>query len=73
MCNIKNNVFYRGYSELKIANNIDCEIFQTILMEAQESYKEEIVFELQNTTTEDMEQNLITVKQWVDCYIKDHL
>ena len=45
-------------------NNIECEIFQTILDEARESYKAEIVHELQSNTPEDMQQNLDQITAW---------
>uniref|UniRef100_H2WC42 Adenylate kinase isoenzyme 6 homolog n=1 Tax=Caenorhabditis japonica TaxID=281687 RepID=H2WC42_CAEJA len=48
----------RGYSEFKIKENVECEIFGSLLEEAKESYKEEIVHELQSETPEEMEENL---------------
>ncbi|CAB4070177.1 AK6 [Lepeophtheirus salmonis] len=36
----------RGYKDAKLEDNVQCEIFQTILDEAKESYEESIVFEL---------------------------
>ncbi len=45
---------------------MQCEIFQTILDEATESYKPEIVFELQSNSPEDMEVNLGRIKAWVN-------
>nr|CAB3220767.1 adenylate kinase isoenzyme 6-like [Phallusia mammillata] len=59
----------RSYNEEKIKNNIECEIFQTILDEARESYKSDIVHELQSNTPENMENNVDEIvawcKQWV--------
>uniref|UniRef100_A0A1I7T4A7 Adenylate kinase isoenzyme 6 homolog n=1 Tax=Caenorhabditis tropicalis TaxID=1561998 RepID=A0A1I7T4A7_9PELO len=48
----------RGYSDFKIKENVECEIFGTLLEEAKESYKEEIVHELQSETPEQMEENV---------------
>jgi adenylate kinase len=55
----------RGYPLKKIQENVQCEIFQTILDEATESYKPEIVFELQSNTPEQMESNIQQIQAWV--------
>ena len=51
---------------MKLTNNIECEIFQTILEEAKDSYKAEIVFELTSNVPEDLEHNIDTIVQWID-------
>ena len=56
----------RGYNGKKLEDNIDCEIFQTILEEARESYKPEIVHELQSNTSEQLKDNVIRMCQWVE-------
>ena len=56
---------YRGYTGPKLQNNMDCEIFQTILEEAKEAYKEEIVHELPSDTPEQMENNLERIISWI--------
>ena len=55
----------RQYSARKIQENVQCEIFQTILDEATESYKPEIVFELKSNSPDDMEKNLNQIQEWV--------
>ena len=55
----------RGYSGKKLTENVECEIFQTILEEAKESYREEIVHELKSNTPDEMETNLDQIEQWV--------
>lgn len=55
----------RGYNEKKLNDNVECEIFQTILEEAKESYKEEIVHELQSNVPEDTTQNVDRIETWV--------
>ena len=55
----------RGYSEKKLTENVQCEIFQTILEEARESYRKEIVHELESNTPDDMETNLEQIEQRV--------
>ena len=55
----------RDYSENKIKQNIECEIFQTLVEEARDSYKEEIIKVCNSSTIEDMESNERAVVQWV--------
>jgi len=56
----------RGYTGKKLEDNLQCEIFQTVLDEAKESYDESIVFELPSNTPEDMESNVEKMTQWVE-------
>ncbi|XP_044761820.1 adenylate kinase isoenzyme 6 [Coccinella septempunctata] len=60
----------RGYTGKKLEDNMDCEIFQTILEEAKSSYKPEIVHELTNNTLEQLEFNVqnicLWIKEWFD-------
>ena len=51
---------------------MQCEIFQTILEEAKESYKHEIVNELSSNTPDDMEDNLTRILQWVQQWHSEH-
>uniref|UniRef100_A0A7N0TAZ6 Adenylate kinase isoenzyme 6 homolog n=1 Tax=Kalanchoe fedtschenkoi TaxID=63787 RepID=A0A7N0TAZ6_KALFE len=65
-----NSVLYdrlsgRGYSGTKLSNNIECEIFQTLLEEAKESYSENIVVALRSDTIEDMSRSVETLTEWV--------
>ena len=62
-CNID---IFRGYLEKKVKENVECEIFQTILEEAKDSYKPEIVHELPSNTPEEMEENLEKITQWLN-------
>lgn len=57
--------FFRGYSESKLSNNIECEIFQVLLEEAKESYSEEIVMALKSDNIEDITRNVTTLSDWV--------
>lgn len=56
----------RGYTGKKLEDNIDCEIFQTILDEAKTSYQEEIVHELQSNTLDHINQNVNRICQWIE-------
>lgn len=55
----------RAYNPRKIQENVQCEIFQTILDEAKESYNPDIVVELASNTPDDMEKNLAQIQTWV--------
>ena len=55
----------RGYTGKKLQDNIQCEIFQTILEEARESYKVDVVHELPSNTPDDMESNLERIMLWI--------
>jgi adenylate kinase len=57
-----------GYSQKKITENIECEIFEVVLEEARESYAEEIVIELTNDTVDDLDNNVDRVKQWYEAW-----
>ena len=55
----------RDYNEQKIVDNIQCEIFQTILEEARENYSDSIVHELCSNLPEDMEKNLEAIIHFI--------
>ncbi|KAL3530607.1 hypothetical protein ACH5RR_009929 [Cinchona calisaya] len=66
----ENSVLYdrltrRGYTGSKLSNNIECEIFQVLLEEAKESYREEIVVALRSDTIDDINNNVSTLSDWV--------
>jgi len=56
----------RGYDVNKIQENVECEIMQVVLDEARDSYKEELIWELQSDTVEDMESNVEKIIAWVN-------
>lgn len=62
----------RGYSGKKLEDNIDCEIFQTILEEAKSSYKEEIVHELISNTLEQITDNVNRICKWLEHWKADN-
>lgn len=51
---------------------MDSEIMQVLLDEARESYREEIVVELQSSGDGDVEGNVERVEQWVEQWRADH-
>ncbi|KAI1290297.1 Adenylate kinase isoenzyme 6 [Halotydeus destructor] len=62
----------RGYSELKVSNNIQSEIFQVILDEALEGFGEDGVTELQNNNLADLEANCDKVIKWIKDWIEEN-
>eukprot|EP00299_Pterocystis_sp_00344_P008914 c3573_g1_i1.p1 GENE.c3573_g1_i1~~c3573_g1_i1.p1 ORF type:complete len:173 (+),score=39.62 c3573_g1_i1:60-578(+) len=48
----------RGYSGKKLDDNMECEIMQVILEEARDSYDENIIWELQSDSVEQMDANV---------------
>jgi adenylate kinase len=55
-----------------LEDNIQCEIFQTILDEARNSYKAEIVHELPSNTPEELEENLDKIIAWLKQWNSSH-
>ena len=55
----------RGYSERKLRENIECEIFGVVEEEARESYAANIVLVRQSNTVDDMERNTEEVLDFV--------
>ncbi|GJN40475.1 hypothetical protein PR202_gb29690 [Eleusine coracana subsp. coracana] len=62
----------RGYMGAKLTNNIECEIFQVLLEEARESYKEEIVMPLRSDNVEDISRNVGTLTEWISNWRPSH-
>lgn len=56
----------RKYSELKLKENIECEIMQVVLEEAKDSYSADIVVALESNTAEDSNGNLTRITQWIN-------
>lgn len=56
----------RGYNGKKFQDNLQCEIFQTILEEARESYPTEIVHELRSDIESDIESNVDRIRSWIE-------
>ncbi|GFT05227.1 hypothetical protein NPIL_33081 [Nephila pilipes] len=62
----------RGYSGKKLENNLECEIFQTILDEAKNNYDENIVYRLNSNTPDDMQNNVEQISEWIESYKRQH-
>ncbi|EFE32361.1 uncharacterized protein ARB_00884 [Trichophyton benhamiae CBS 112371] len=65
-------VLYRSYSEEKLQENLDAEIFGVLLEEAREAYDEEIVVELESETDDAIESNCQRIKSWIDFWKQSH-
>ncbi len=55
----------RNYSELKIKNNIECEIFQVIVDEAIDWFGSDSVIQLNNETIDDLDLNCTHIENWI--------
>jgi adenylate kinase len=55
-----------NYSESKIEQYIQSEVFQVCLNEAHEAFDEAIVCQLSNTTDEDLKKNIEYLLKWID-------
>ena len=62
----------RNYSEKKLQENLDCEIMEVLLQEARDAYDNEQVVELKSEKTEDLDENVERIEQWVKNWKKDH-
>jgi adenylate kinase len=56
----------RNYSEKKIEEHVQSEVFQVCLDEAREAYDETIVHELINETDDDLKKNTEYLLTWID-------
>ncbi|CAF1027545.1 unnamed protein product [Rotaria sordida] len=61
-----NRLKQRNYSEKKIEQNIQSEIFQVCLDEARESFDENIVHEITNETEDDFKKNIENLLNWIN-------
>ncbi|PRP79851.1 putative adenylate kinase [Planoprotostelium fungivorum] len=50
----------------KIDENIQCEIMQVVLEDATESYRKELIMELESNDTQQMESNAEKIMEWVN-------
>lgn len=69
--NLYDRLNARGYNKKKLEENLQCEIFQTILDEAKASYREELVHELPSNTQEDQESNTARIMEWIQAWHQD--
>ena len=62
----------RNYNDLKLQENLDCEIMEVILQEARDSYIPDIVIELRSDSAEEMDENVDRISSWVVKWMEDH-
>lgn len=62
----------RDYSDVKIQENLDCEIMEVVAQEARDLYVPDIVIELTSNTADEMDDNCDRIGQWVQQWIADH-
>lgn len=68
---IQSSCFSRNYPLKKIQENNTCEIMGTVLEEAREAYDENIIVVLRSEETDDLENNVARITQWVDSWKAD--
>ncbi|KAF6766337.1 AAA domain-containing protein [Ephemerocybe angulata] len=61
----------RNYPLKKIQENNEAEIMDVVIMEARDSYPEEIVVELKSESTEDLESNVARMIEWINQWQKN--
>ena len=61
----------RGYSDEKVQENLDAEIFGVVAEEARESWEEGQVVELKSEEAEDVEENAERILSWIKTWVKD--
>jgi len=62
----------REYSQSKLEENMDAEIFGTLLEEARAAFDEEIVIELSSENSHDIDGNCERIALWVENWKKSH-
>ena len=72
----ENSILYdrlqkRGYSQKKIEENLQAEIFGVVAEEAQKSYDANIVVELQSNALSDIQSNVDRAVQWAQQWLRD--
>ncbi|KAL9623263.1 MAG: hypothetical protein Q9160_002370 [Pyrenula sp. 1 TL-2023] len=60
----------RGYSEKKLQENLDAEIFGVLIEEAKAAFDENIVVVLDSEKWEDVEQNCERIKTWIETWMQ---
>ncbi|KAJ2723443.1 factor activating pos9 [Coemansia sp. Benny D115] len=70
--NVYDRLAERGYKQNKISENVECEIMQVVLDDARGAYKEEILWELQSNTVDDMESNVEKIVEFVRQFQQSH-
>ena len=71
---VDNTILYqrlenRGYSDIKIQENVTCEIMRVVIDEAYESYDSDAIVELTSNSIEEMESNVSRIEKWIHAYI----
>lgn len=62
----------RGYSQSKITENVQCEIMQVLLTEAQDSYDNNIIVELQSEDLDSLDDNVSRLSQWYKSWLENN-
>ena len=71
------NVLYdrlkeRWYSDVKLQQNMDADIFQELLEEARTAFPEDMVQEMHSNSLEQMDENVSRIAQWIEVWKKNN-
>ena len=69
---LSHRIYFSDYSLKKIQENNESEIMQVVLEEARSSYANEIIVELNSDSTDDLENNVERIIQWIQNWKADH-
>ncbi len=61
-----------GYHERKIRENVECEIMNVILDEAQDAYDRKIVIELSSESKEQQQENIERTLHWIQSWMENN-
>jgi adenylate kinase len=62
----------KNYGEKKLQENLDCEIMEVLVQEARDAFDAEQVVELKSESTEDLDENMDRIEEWIKRWKKDH-
>ncbi|OJA10777.1 hypothetical protein AZE42_00306 [Rhizopogon vesiculosus] len=62
----------RNYPLKKIQENNEAEIMEVVLQEARDSYPQQIVVELKSESSQDIENNVVSIVSWIKQWLKDN-
>ena len=62
----------RGYNDRKIEENMECEIMQIVLEQARESYNNDIIYELDSNSTDELNSNVDRIEIWYNNWLQQN-
>jgi adenylate kinase len=62
----------RGYNDRKRDENMECEIMQIVLEQARESYNNDIIYELDSNSTDELNSNVDRIEIWYNNWLQNN-